>query len=53
MLRAEQEAVLRVGNAAALTMLINNRVAKPLGVAGQVVTTRVTRANYHSYLADE
>jgi len=53
MLRAEQEAVLRVGNAAALTMLINNRVAKPLGVAGQVVTTRVTRANYLSFLANE
>ena len=53
MLRAQQEAVLRVGNAAALSMLINNRVAKPLGVAGQVVTTRVTRANYLSYLADE
>jgi DivIVA domain-containing protein len=53
MLRAEREAVLRVGNAAALSMLINNRVAKPLGVAGQVVTTRVTRANYLSYLANE
>jgi hypothetical protein len=51
MLRANEEAILRVGDAAALSMLINNEVAKPLGGSGQVVTTRITRDNYRGFLA--
>ena len=50
MLKADQEAVLRVGDAAALSVVINNQPARPLGVAGQVVTARITRANYLSFL---
>jgi DivIVA domain-containing protein len=52
MLRASQEASLRVGNAAALSLLINNQPAKPLGRAGQVVTARITRSNYLEFLAN-
>jgi len=53
MVRATQEVVLRVGDAAALSLLINNRTAKPLGSAGQVVTTRITRANYSNLLTQQ
>jgi DivIVA domain-containing protein len=49
-LRAKEEAVLRVGDAAALSLLINNQPAKPLGAAGQVITTRITRVNYPNFL---
>jgi hypothetical protein len=51
MLRANDEAVLRVGDAAALSVLINNELARPLGGSGQVVTKRITRANYPTLLA--
>ena len=50
MLRATNEAVLRIGDATALSVLINNQQAKPLGTAGQVVTHRITRSNYKSLL---
>lgn len=52
MLRANEEASLRVGDASALSVLINNRVAKPLGAPGEVVTARITRANYPSLLVE-
>jgi DivIVA domain-containing protein len=51
MLRAYDEAVLKVGDAAALSVLINNQLAKPLGAAGEVVTRRITRTNFLSFLA--
>jgi DivIVA domain-containing protein len=51
LLRAKDAAVLRVGDAGALAMLINSRPAKPLGAAGQVVTTRITRTNYPTFLS--
>lgn len=50
MLRATSEAVLRVGDASALSVLINNQPTKPLGAAGQVVTHRITKANYKGLL---
>ena len=50
MLRATNEAVLRIGDATALSILINNQPAKPLGTAGQVVTHRITRSNYKNLL---
>ena len=50
MLRATNEAVLRIGDATALSILINNQPAKPLGAAGQVVTHRITRSNYKNLL---
>ena len=51
LVRAKDEAVLRVGDAAALSVLINSQPAKPLGAPGQVVTTRITRTNYPSFLS--
>jgi DivIVA domain-containing protein len=51
MLRADREAVVRIGDASALSVLINNELAKPFGAPGQVVTTRITPANYRSFLA--
>jgi hypothetical protein len=50
MLRAHDETVLRVGDAAALSVLINNQVTKPLGSDGEVVTRRITRSNFPSFL---
>jgi DivIVA domain-containing protein len=51
-LRANEEAVLRVGDASALSVLINNQPAKPFGASGQVLTVRITRSNYQSLLAE-
>ena len=50
MLRANNEAVLRIGDATALSVLINNQPTRPLGTTGQVVTHRITRANYKNLL---
>jgi hypothetical protein len=49
-LRANEEAFLRAGDASALSLLINNRPAKPLGATGQVVTAHITRSNYVNLL---
>ena len=50
MLRATNEAVLRIGDATALSVLINNQPTRPLGTTGQVVTHRITRSNYKNLL---
>jgi cytoskeleton protein RodZ len=42
--------VLTAGDAAALAVTINGEEARPLGSAGQVVTARVTPANFKEYL---
>jgi cytoskeletal protein RodZ len=43
--------VLTAGDAAALAVTINGEDARPLGTSGQVVTVRVTPANFKEYLA--
>jgi uncharacterized protein DUF4115 len=50
MLRAHDEVLLRVGDASAISVLINNQPMKPLGASGQVVTRRISRSNYSSLL---
>ena len=50
MLRATSEAVLRIGDASAISVLINNQPTRPLGATGQVVTHRITKANYKNLL---
>ena len=50
-LRVRERAQLRVGNAGALSMAINDRPARPLGADGQVVSLELTPTNYASYLA--
>jgi hypothetical protein len=52
LLRARDEVVLRVGDAAALSLTINNQLAKPFGAPGKVVTTRITRSNYLGFLTN-
>ena len=51
-LHARDEALVKVGNAGALSVLINNREAKPLGTDGQVVDLRINQATYRAYLRD-
>lgn len=50
-LSASEEAVLRIGDPAALLLDINGRRAKTLGSAGRVVTARITPANYLDFLS--
>ena len=50
MLRATTEAVLRIGDATAVSVLINNQPTRPLGTTGQVVTHRINRTNYKNLL---
>jgi DivIVA domain-containing protein len=50
LLRADNDVMLRVGDAAALSLLINNQPARPLGPPGQVVNMRITRANYRDFV---
>jgi hypothetical protein len=52
LVRAKDEVVLRVGDAAALSLTINNQLAKPFGAPGEVVTTRITRSNYLGFLSN-
>jgi DivIVA domain-containing protein len=44
-LQAENDVLLRVGNAGAISMTVNGRATDPLGRVGQVVTRRITRTN--------
>ena len=50
MLRATNEAVLRIGDASAISVLINNQPTRRLGATGQVVTHRITKANDRNLL---
>ena len=45
-----REMVLTVGDASAISMTLNGAAARPLGNAGEVVTTHVTPNNFRDYL---
>jgi hypothetical protein len=45
-----REMVLTAGDATAISMTLNGVDAKPLGKAGEVVTARVTLANFKEFL---
>jgi cytoskeletal protein RodZ len=49
--QANEAVAFKAGNAGALSVLINDQPAGPLGREGQVVTRRITRSNYRSFLA--
>ena len=49
-LDVRRELVLTVGDASAVSMAMNGVGARPLGKDGEVVTTRVTLANFTTYL---
>jgi hypothetical protein len=42
--------VLTAGDASALSLTLNGAEARPLGKAGEVVSTRLTPANFKDYL---
>ena len=46
-----REMVLTAGDAAAIRMTLNGAEARPIGKTGEVVTARVTLANFREYLA--
>ena len=48
---ASEVVSFKAGNAGALSVLINDRPTAPLGGEGRVVTRRITRENYRSFLA--
>ena len=45
-----RELVLTAGDAAAVTLTLNGAEAKPLGKSGEVVTARLSPANFRGYL---
>jgi len=49
-LDVRREMVLTVGDASAISMTLNGTAARPLGRAGEVVTTHVTPNNFRDYL---
>ena len=49
-LEVQQEIVLKIGNAAAVSILINGQPARPLGAEGQVVKLRITPSNFNTFL---
>jgi len=52
-LNAADVVLLKAGNAAAVSLLLNDQQAAPLGAEGQVVTRRITRANFRTLLAPD
>lgn len=49
-IRFTDRTILNVGDAGVLSMKINNRLARPLGDNGEVVTAIIDRSNYQTYL---
>jgi cytoskeleton protein RodZ len=45
-----RELVLTAADAGAVALTLNGRSARPLGAAGEVVTTRLSRANFRDFL---
>ena len=51
-LKADQQAILRIGDATAVTMQINQQQTRPLGRDGRAVDLVVTPSNFRDYLSD-
>ena len=49
-LEAEREIVVNVGDAGAFAFTINQRPGRVLGASGEVVTARINRENYRSFV---
>ena len=49
----EDEAVMRIGDPGAVTMSIDGRTGRPLGVPGEPVDLRITRSNFHEFLTSD
>lgn len=50
-LRVHDEMMVNVGDAGAFSFTINGATGRSMGASGQVVTLRINRGNYKSYLA--
>lgn len=48
--QARDAVTVKAGNASALSLRINGEPAAPLGIEGQVVTRRITRENFRTFL---
>jgi hypothetical protein len=46
----QRSITMTVGNAGAVSVLLNGKAGRPLGAAGQVVTTTVAASSYESLL---
>jgi len=51
--KAREAILLRIGDAGALSVIVNGRAARSLGSDGQVVALRITRADYENFIAQE
>ena len=49
-LEAQQEIIVNVGDAGAFAFAINQRPGRSLGTEGEVVTARINRGNYRSFV---
>jgi uncharacterized protein DUF4115 len=52
LLHAYDEVILRVGDASALSVILNDRPTKSLGGDGEVVTRRITKANLPTFVGN-
>ena len=50
-IEANEDIVLRIGDAANFDFAVNGVAARPLGTAGQAVTIHLTRQNYQEFLS--
>ena len=50
-IEVHDEAVFRIGDAAAFAFSIDGALGRPLGRSGQPVTVRITKENYRTFLA--
>ena len=48
--KADDEIVLKIGDAGAFAFVINQQAGRSLGASGEVVTERITLQNYRSYV---
>jgi transcriptional regulator with XRE-family HTH domain len=49
-IRFTDRTILNIGDAGVLSLKINNRLARPLGANGEVVTATIDHSNYQTYL---
>ncbi len=48
--QADDEIILKIGDAGAFAFAINQQTGRLLGASGEVVTARITQQNYRGYV---
>jgi Domain of unknown function (DUF4115) len=51
MIHVHRELVLTAADAGAVALTLNGGIAKPLGIAGEVVTARLSLENFRDFLS--